>query len=126
MKPLMYALPLLLVIATPCFSLSEAEFCALLSDFAIKQNVAKGEMIDAITRNEGMSVSCDTKIVDFKKSAALTSPELYLRRSGIQKQWNQHYCTNKEWTPIFAAGWSASTTIAALDGKSLTVTAECR
>ena len=124
MTPWMYALPLLLVVPSPAFS--ESEFCEMLSGFAVTLNAANGAMIDAITRNEGMAVSCDRKNIDFKKSVALTSSELYARRSGIEKKWNQHYCTNKEWAPVFAAGWSASTTITALDGKSLKVTATCK
>jgi len=68
------------------------DFCVALEQFADKANKDAGSMLDTITRNDGMSVLRETKIIDFKKLLNIDPSAL---RDGWQQrkqqQWNDIY-----------------------------------
>jgi hypothetical protein len=117
------ALPLLMTLANPQF---DAAFCKMLTDGAVKVNAEKGSMVDLVTRNEGVIVSCNTKSVEFKKSLTVNASEL---KDGWQafheKRHNEGLCKLEDWAFAVKTGWSVSMPFTTLDGKTFTLIAKC-
>ena len=111
---------------TPAIAFDDAAFCRQLSDYAIKANREKTHAPDALTTNGAMLVDCDRKIVEFKKSVALSYSELDATwQARRQREWNSAYCRTAEWAPIFVSGWKVSMTVRTFDGRRVTFFAEC-
>jgi len=122
MTPLL-ALPLVLTLANPSF---DAAFCKMLTNSAVKVNAEKGSMVDSITRNEGMEVSCDKKSVAFKKSLTVNASQM---NDGWQartdKRHNEGLCKLEDWAFAIKTGWTVSMPLTTRDGKTFTLTAKC-
>ena len=122
MTPLL-ALPLVMTLANPSF---DAAFCKMLTDSAVKVNSEKGSMVDSITRNDGMVVSCNTKSVEFKKSLTVNASQL---KDGWQafheKRRNEALCKLEDLAFAVNTGWSVAMPSTTLDGKTFTLIAKC-
>ncbi len=123
MTPLL-ALPLVITLAAnPQF---DAGFCKMLTNNVAKVNAAKGSMVDSITRNEGIELSCDKKSVAFKKSLTVNAsqlPEGWL--ASADERHNKGLCVLEDWKFAIKTGWTISMPITTRDGQNFTLTAKC-
>jgi hypothetical protein len=106
---------------------SDEDSCVALKRFADKANKDAGSMLDRVTRNDGMSVLCETKIIDFNKFLNIDPSAL---RDGWQErkqqQWNDIYCHDEYWSKAISAGWTVAQTMTFANGKRYWMTAECK
>ena len=83
-------------------------------------------MVDPVTRNDGMAVLCNTKVVEYKKSMIV---DFSMLRDGWkerkQKQWNSIYCDGSHWQKLIDDGWTVSTTLISKSGERFWFKAEC-
>jgi hypothetical protein len=82
-------------------------------------------MVDTITRDEGVSVSCVRKAIDFRKSVALSAPELDPQWKTLTQNQLRELYGRDGGVPVISEGWVVSTTVTTFDGKSFTMFADC-
>jgi len=103
---LLLALPVLMttLVGNPQF---DAAFCKMLTVSAVKTNAEKGSMVDSVTRNEGMEVSCDKKSVAFKKSLTVHASQLEAGwLANAEKRHDEGMCSIEDWAYAVKTGWS--------------------
>ena len=103
----------------------DESFCNVMMEQQKKINADAGQMVDAVTRNDGVAVLCSTKIIDFKKFMASDSSKM---REGWQdrkaKQWNEIYC-NGVFLDAINNGWTVAFTLIFQDGNRFWYKANC-
>ena len=110
----------------PALAFDDREFCVAAEQFALAQTKDIGLWIDRTTRNAGMVVSCDMKVVEFKRfiyapSASMT--ESWKERKAAE--WNATRCNNPIWNDAIRNGWKVALTVTAVDGSHVSLTAQC-
>ncbi|MBX9726688.1 MAG: hypothetical protein K2X09_05425 [Rickettsiales bacterium] len=116
------------VLCSPATALSfdDAGYCEGMQKLQMKVNADSGAMLDAYTRNDGVSVLCNTKVVEFKKSLLTNSTDL---REGWQErkasQWDKIYCEMPALEAI-KSGWTIGFSLVTKDGVRFWHKAECK
>lgn len=106
---------------------SDQQMCETLQALAAQGNKDAGTKVDRITTHMGMTVMCNMKVVDFRKS--LDVPASHLGADWLetkQRQWNEIYCNNPGFSMLIAQGWTISTTMIDSEGKRYVIRAVCR
>jgi hypothetical protein len=105
----------------------EASFCTSIHSFLAKGNADNGRMVDVLARNDGMTASCETRTVEFKKSVALSAAELAERWGAIkQREWDAIHRADRAWATIVSEGWKVVAALKTLDGQEVRLTVDCR
>ena len=115
-----------LMALAPALAFDDREFCVAAQQFALAQTRDIGLWIDRTTRNAGMVVACDTKVVEFKRftyapSASMT--ESWKERKAAE--WNATHCNNPIWNDAIRNGWKVALTVTAADGSHVSLAAQC-
>ena len=115
-----------LMALAPALAFDDREFCVAAEQFALAQTKDIGLWIDRTTRNAGMGVSCDMKVVEFKRfiyapSASMT--ESWKERKAAE--WNATHCHNPIWNDAIRNGWKVALTVTAADGSHVSLAAQC-
>lgn len=101
-------------------------FCEELTQFKKAGEQDIGQMIDKYTRNDGMTLLCGNKIVEFKKFIVTESSAF---REGWKerkaKQWNEIYC-KELWLDAIKGRWTVAVQIITLDGERFWHKATCK
>ena len=100
--------------------------CAMASDAAEKANAAGPVAIDAITTQEHIEVTCETKTIltrFSRKDTATAQPE------GWQKAWQDKlsiiYCGDPATREIIGGGWTLAESTTFADGVVFEIKAVC-
>ncbi len=121
------ALPVLLVAATPSFAFDDAAFCKMLTESLAEANATKGTVLDLITREDGMALSCDQKSVAYKRVITIGAAQM---KPGWQAYEQQRYrkamCKLEPWSSAIVSGWSVSMPVTTRDGQRFILTAKCQ
>jgi hypothetical protein len=79
-----------------------------------------GTWTDRQTRNDGVDVGCDTKVVHFKRH--YSAPASALREGWRERQaanWESAYCKRSIWREAVDNGWVVSATVTTVTGEKL-------
>lgn len=116
---------LLFIQTAQASNFSNDTFCIDMEKFQSNGISDLGKMVDKYTRNDGMTVLCGNKIVEFKKFLKMPSGSL---KEGWEerktKQWNVIYCED----PFLQAiknGWTIALNLTTSDGIRTWIKASC-
>ena len=111
----------------PALAFDDSEFCQAAQQFAVAENRDVGLWIDRTTRNAGMTVTCETKVVEFKRfTYALSSSMSDAWKERKAAEWNARHCNNPVWSDAIRSGWKILFTTTSVDRKSASIIAECK
>ena len=111
----------------PALAFDDRAFCVAVEQLALAATKDIGLWIDRKTRNAGMAVFCDARVVEFKRFTYAPS----VSRSGDWREreaeeWSAAHCTNPIWSDAIHNGWKINLTLSAADGSSVSLTARCK
>ena len=96
------------------------QFCQAVSQMVRAAAGDVGTWVDRATRNDGVEIACDRKLVHFKRTS--TAPLGTLRgswREAKTLEWQGAYCANPIWREAVENGWVISTTVATSTGERI-------
>ena len=118
---------LLSAASTPCLAFDDREFCAAIQQLAVAAERDVGLWIDRATRNAGIAVYCDRKLVEFKRFTYAPSTSMdQAWRERAAEQWNANHCSNPVWADAIRNDWRIALVTTAADGVQATTSAHCR
>ena len=94
--------------------------------FASASELDVGVWLDRVTRNGGMGVYCDKKIVEFKRfTYALSSSMSDEWKESEAAEWNASKCGSFLWGEAILQGWKVELSVTAADGGQVVFSAKC-
>ncbi len=78
----------------------------------------EGTWIDRSTRNDGVEIFCNRKMVHFKRYSSI--PASGLREAWRERkvqEWESSHCTKPMWREAIQNGWIISTTVTTITGE---------
>ena len=104
----------------------DRDFCSAAKQFAIAAEQDVGHWLDRVTRNGGMSIWCDRKMVEFKRftyapSVSMTN-DWKARKAA---EWNTAQCGSALWGEAIRQGWKVDLSVTAADGGRAAFSAKC-
>ncbi len=121
------ALPVLLVVATPSLAFDDAAFCKMLTENLADANATKGTVVDSITREDGMELSCDQKSVAYKRIITIDAAQMKPGWQAYeQKRYRAAMCRLEPWASAIVSGWTVSMPVTTRDGQRFILTAKCQ
>ncbi|HWE17410.1 MAG TPA: hypothetical protein VG758_09545 [Hyphomicrobiaceae bacterium] len=116
------ATALLAVGAGPAHAFDDAQFCVAAKEF-IRATVGDvGTWTDRLTRNDGVEIGCERKVVHFKRH--YSAPASALREGWRERQaelWESTYCKRSIWREAIDNGWVVAATLTTVTGERLWV-----
>jgi hypothetical protein len=82
---------------------------------------------DVVDGRLGLVVSCDMKLVEFKRftyAPAGSLTESWKERKAAE--WNATHCNNSIWNDAIRNGWKVALTVTAADGSHASIVGQCR
>jgi hypothetical protein len=94
------------------------QFCQAVTQLVRAAGEDVGTWVDRSTRNDGVEIICNRKLVHFKRFARAPAPAL----SGDWKEakteeWRGAYCTSALWREAIENGWLISATVTTSSGE---------
>jgi hypothetical protein len=117
----------ILIPLTPVCALDDKEFCVAAKQIATAVDKDIGIWIDRVTRNAGVTVSCDKKVVEFKRFLyvpAASLNEAWQERKAAE--WNTTHCSSPLWQEAIRSGWKISVSFWVADGSHVSLHARCQ
>src|SRR6476620_659650 len=108
------------------FAFDEKAFCAAAEQFAFAANQDIGLWLDRTTRNGGMVVICEKRLIEVRRFTSARSDtvnESWKRRE--QQAFSATHCNNPIWQDAIASGWRVTLTVTAADGARVSIGARC-
>jgi hypothetical protein len=111
---------------TLALALDDRDFCSAAKQLAMAAEQDVGLWLDRVTRNGGMEVWCDRKMVVFKRftyapSASMTG-EWKSRKAA---EWNAAHCGSPLWGEAIRQGWKVDLSVTAADRGQAAFSAKC-
>ena len=102
----------------PAIAFDHEQFCQAASQLARSTRINVGTWIDRTTRNDGIEVFCDRKIVHFKRySSARAITDIW--KQSKTDEWSSAYCNSSTWREAIDNGWLISSTVTAASGERI-------
>jgi hypothetical protein len=121
------AIILPLALPVPAHAFDDKQFCAAVQQVAIAAEKDIGIWTDHTTRNAGMRIACDRKLVEFIRFTYAASTSMTADwRTTKSSEWNAGQCSSSLWREAIDNGWKIVLHIASADGGRTTLTAQCR
>lgn len=102
----------------PARSFDNTQFCQAVTEFVRAATPDVGTWLDRSTRNDGVEIICNRKLVHFKRYSS--TPGSALRdtwKENKTQEWQGAYCTKPMWRDAIDNGWSISATITTVTGE---------
>jgi hypothetical protein len=102
------------------WAFDDAQFCQAVRQFGGAARRDIGTWINRTTRNDGVEIFCDRKLVHFKRYAS--TPGSGLReawRDAKTEEWRSATCTSAMWREAVENGWLISTTVTIVTGEKV-------
>jgi len=97
----------------------DQQFCLAVKEI-MRSSGEVGTWADRFTRNDGVEVICDRKLVHFKRYyGAPASAVTDTWRDRKAEEWESGYCKRSLWKEAVENGWIISSTIATITGERL-------
>jgi hypothetical protein len=96
------------------------QFCQAVGQFTRAATRDVGTWINRTTRNDGVEVFCDRKLVHFKRY--VSTPGSGTRdawRESKTEEWRNITCTNALWREAVDNGWIISATVTIVTGEKV-------
>jgi hypothetical protein len=101
-------------------------FCAASTQAASNLKAEGPKWADQVTRNDGMTVDCEGKSVEFKKFLKLNAGDMqHGWEDQMQQAMNQTYCQDPAMALAMQHGWTLNVNISMADGTTLPVAVDC-
>ena len=121
------AVGLLSAAPVPALAFDDGEFCIAIQQLSAAAERDVGLWIDRTTRNAGISVFCDRRLVEFKRFTYASSASMNAAwRESTAQQWNANHCASAVWADAIRNGWSVALVVTAADGVQATISTRCR
>lgn len=122
MRALLHASGVLLVGIATCrpavAAFDNSQFCQAVTQFVRAASVDVGTWIDRTTRNDGVEIFCNRKLVHFKRYSSTPASALQTQwRDDKTEEWRSTYCTKPLWREAIDNGWLISTTVTTVTGE---------
>jgi hypothetical protein len=105
---------------------SDDAFCAASRQAESNLKAEGPKWVDDVTRNDGMTVDCDNKAVEFKKFLKVNAADMqHGWEDQMQQAMNQTYCQDPSMALAMDHGWSVNVSISMADGAKLPVSVTC-
>jgi hypothetical protein len=108
-----------LALATqPARAFDDAQFCVVAKEYVRAVAGDVGTWMDRFTRNDGVEVGCDMKLVHFKRFyKAPSGPQRDAWRENQAEDWESAYCSRSIWRDAVENGWVVSATVTTQTGE---------
>ena len=127
MRPRWTLTAILPIMLAPAFAFDDQHFCAAARQIAIAADKDVGIWIDRVTRNAGMMVACDRKVVEFTRFTYLPAASMTDQWKAAKAwDWNSLRCNSELWREAIDNGWSTVLNVVTADGGRATFKAQCR
>lgn len=96
----------------------DAQFCVAVKEIVRSAAGDVGTWADRFTRNDGVEIACDRKLVHFKRHFG--APASALRDAWQERKaedWESAYCKRPMWREAVDNGWIVSATITTITGE---------
>ena len=115
-----------LLLCPVAHAFDDRDFCSAAKQLAVAAEQDVGHWLDRVTRNGGMGVWCDRKMVEFKRftyapSASMT--EDWKTRKAAE--WSAAQCGSPLWSEAIRLGWKVNLSVTAADGGRAAFSAKC-
>jgi|SRR5215475_4592185 len=114
------AAALLAVWASPARAFDDEQFCVAVKEFVRSATGDVGTWTDRLTRNDGVEIGCDRKVVHFKRY--YSAPASALKEGWRERQaetWESATCKGLLWREATDNGWVVSATLTTVTGERL-------
>jgi hypothetical protein len=104
--------------ASPALAFDDAQFCVAAKEYIRSATGDVGTWTDRVTRNDGVEIGCDKKVVHFKRHYG--APASALREGWRERQaenWESAYCRRSIWREAVDNGWVVSATVTTVTGE---------
>jgi len=114
------AIPLAAVAAhSPAHAFEDKQFCLAVREMT-RSAADVGTWADRVTRNDGVELACDRKLVHFKRHYSVS-------KSGLEgpwkerkvEEWESGTCKRSLWREAVENGWIISATLTTVTGERL-------
>jgi hypothetical protein len=98
------------------------QFCVAAKEFVRSAEGDVGTWTDRFTRNDGVEIGCERKVVHFKRH--YSAPASALREGWRERQaelWESTYCKRSIWREAIDNGWVVAATLTTVTGERLWV-----
>jgi hypothetical protein len=102
----------------PVRAFDDAQFCVAVKEFIRSATGDVGTWTDRLTRNDGVEIGCDRKLVHFKRY--YSAPASALRDGWRERQaesWESAFCKRSIWREAVENGWIVSATVTTVTGE---------
>ena len=105
----------------------DKEFCVVAQQLTVAAQRDVGIWVDRGTRNAGMAVACESKVVEYLRftymaSASMNTPWKERMAAG----WNSSQCSSPLWLEALRNDWKVTLSIWSADGGHISIDAKCR
>jgi hypothetical protein len=125
--------PLAMIVASvvalggPAVAFDDTDFCVAVKQLAAAADGDVGVWVDRKTRNAGVAVACDRKLVEFRRFTYSPSSSLDgAWKAGKAAEWNGTYCASPLWAQAIRNNWKIALSVTAVDGGHVLLHAECK
>jgi hypothetical protein len=117
----------LICASTPTLAFDDKSFCVAVQQLAIAAEKDIGIWVDRVTRNAGMHVLCDRKVVESTRFTYLPSSSMTEQwKAAKASEWNASQCSSALWREAIGNGWTVLLYVASADGGRATLKAQCQ
>lgn len=115
-----------LSLAAPAAAIDDKDFCVVAQQLAVASEKDVGVWVDRVTRNAGMFVTCDKRLVEFSRFTYASSASMnadWKQRKGAD--WSASHCGSAIWNEAIREGWKVVLSLTAADGGRVALEAQC-
>jgi hypothetical protein len=102
----------------PARAFDDAQFCVAVREFIRSAIGDVGTWTDRVTRNDGVEIGCERRVVHFKRHYG--APASALREGWRERQaarWESATCRRSIWREAIDNGWVVSVTLTTVTGE---------
>ena len=111
----------------PALAFDDSDFCVAAKQLAVAADKDIGIWVDRVTRSAGMVVSCDKKVVEFRRFTYTPTTAMdgaWKERKAAE--WNGTHCASLLWSQAIRNQWKVALSLTAADGGQLLLNAQCK
>jgi hypothetical protein len=96
------------------------QFCKAVKNLVRVAAGDVGTWVDRTTRNDGVEIACERKLVHFKRYSTAPAGTLHGSWNDIKtREWQGSYCANPIWRDAVEHGWLISATVTTKTGERI-------
>jgi hypothetical protein len=116
-----------MALAGPAAAFDDEDFCAAAKQLARASEADVGTWIDRMTRNGGVRVACETRVVEFLRfTYEMPSTTDSAWKARAAQGWNSARCASPLWREAVLNGWKVTLSIWSARGDRFSFEAACK